>query len=172
MQRTVGSTRARWPGNRDAFLGRNRSRSRAITGEYCNASDDCREREQCCCHPRPTLSCAALLERLDLFGQLGIAEILCEEIDNVEAHAVLDFAFAEVVQGRLPMSILIKIFGDTLEKQDVSRIPAVHHPLRQVNPRTSDIGALVHIDHAADWAAMHPHPELQLRMLFERPADF
>jgi len=66
------------------------------------------------------------------FWAIGDCRDLCEEIDNVEAHAVFDFAFAEVVQVRLPMSILIQIFGDTLGKQDVSRITAVHHPLRQV----------------------------------------
>jgi len=59
------------------FPAANRRRSHAITGEYCNASDDCRKREQCCCHPRPAHSCAVLLERLELFWQLGIAEIVC-----------------------------------------------------------------------------------------------
>ena len=37
------------------------------------------------------------------------------------AHAVFDFAFAEVVQVRLPVRILFQIFGNVVGNQDVSR---------------------------------------------------
>lgn len=40
------------------------------------------------------------------------------------AHAVFDFAFAEVVQVRLLMRILFQIFGNVAGNQDVSGVAA------------------------------------------------
>ncbi len=84
---------------------------------------------------------------------------------------MFDRALTELLQTGRPLPILREIVRHALRKKDVTRIAAIHHPLRQVNACPGDIAAPVHIGHFAHRAAMNPHPHLNLRVLLERFPD-
>jgi hypothetical protein len=54
------------------------------------------------------------------------------------------------VQQWTPVPKLLEIFGDALGKKNVSRLPAIHHSLRDVDARAGDIGSFVYIDNSAN----------------------
>ena len=109
---------------------------------------------------RPAHSRAVLLQGLELFRQLRIADLIAVKIHDRDAHAVFHFACAKVVQERSPMFVFFEIFGDMFGEKNVPGVAAIHHPLRHVEAGTGEIGLTVHIDHAADRAAVHAHPKL------------
>ena len=86
------------------------------------------------------------------------------KIDNGNADAVFDFAFAEVMQIRLPLSVLLQIFRGPPGDKDVACIPAIHHPLRHVDSRTRYVGTIVNIGKPAYWAAVDTHPRTEFLM--------
>jgi hypothetical protein len=57
-----------------------------------------------------------------------------------------------------------QISRDSPGDKDVSRIPAIHHPLRHVDSRTRYVGTIVNIDKPAYWAAVDTHPHAEFRM--------
>ena len=57
-----------------------------------------------------------------------------------------------------------QISRDSPGDKDVSRIPAIHHPLRHVDSRSRYVGMIVNIDKPAYWAAMDTHPHAEFRM--------
>ena len=66
-----------------------------------------------------------------------------------------------------PLPVFGEILRHPLGKKDMARIAAIHHPLRQIDPRPRDIGPLVHVGHLTHRAAVNPHPDLNLGMLLE-----
>jgi hypothetical protein len=54
-----------------------------------------------------------------------VAGFLSVKIENVHGHAVFHFHLAEIVELRLPIPLLLQIFGDPLRQQDVSGIAAI-----------------------------------------------
>ena len=104
----------------------------SITGKYCDAGDDCREREQCCCRRRPAHSPSVLLQGLELFWQLRIAHLIRVKIHDGDPHSMLHFAGAKLVQKRSPLVVFFQIFGHMFGEQDVPGVTAIHHPLRHV----------------------------------------
>ena len=83
------------------------------------------------------------LESLELFGQLRIAHLIGTQIYDTDAHSVLHFAFAQVVQIWLPPRVLFQVFSDMLGKKNVPGITAIHYPLSDVDPGSGDIGLVV-----------------------------
>jgi hypothetical protein len=49
------------------------------------------------------------------------------------------------VQMGTPLPILFKVVSHTLGQKNVSGVPAIHHSLGQVDSRSRDIGAIIHI---------------------------
>src|SRR5262249_43393480 len=94
------------------------------------------------------------------------------EIHDRNAHTVLYFAFAEIVQAWLPARIMLKIFRDMLREQNMTGISAIHHALCDVYPRASDIGLLVKIRDGVHMSAVNPHSNTKLRMIFQFRRDF
>ena len=72
---------------------------------------------------------------------------------------------------RLPVAIVRKIFGDVFRKQNVPGVPTIHHPLADVDPRSSHVDLIININHLIHRAAVNPHPQLNLWMVAERLAD-
>ena len=105
-----------------------------------------------------------LLCCLKFLRRLGVPDFFRVEIDDVNAHAVFDFAFAEIVQARLPLPVLLQIFREPPGDKDVSRIPAIHHPLRHVDSRTRYVRAIVNIGKPAYWAAVDTHSHTEFRI--------
>ncbi len=84
---------------------------------------------------------------------------------------MLYFAFAEIVQPRLPLTILREIVRDPFGKQDVTGIAAIHHALGHIDSATRDVGALVHIQDFIHGTAVDAHSHLHLGSSFQRRAD-
>jgi hypothetical protein len=59
-----------------------------------------------------------------------------------------------------------------LGEQNVTGITTIHHPLRDVDPRSGDIGLLVQVTDLIDRTAVDAHPHPQFGMTFEFPANF
>ena len=64
-----------------------------------------------------------------------------------------------------------QIFRHTVGEEDVTRIAAIHHPLRHVDPGPSNVAAPAHIGHFAHRPAMNAHPHRNFRVLPERLGD-
>ena len=62
--------------------------------------------------------------------------------------------------------MLFQIFRHMFGDEDVTGIATIHHPLRDVNPSTSNVCPIIDIGNLIDWAAMHSHPYLDMRMIF------
>ena len=69
------------------------------------------------------------------------------------------------------MVVLLEILSDALGQKNVSRVAAIHHALRHVDPATGEIDPFVYIHNPANGPAMDSHPKLQARMLLKRAAD-
>jgi hypothetical protein len=50
-------------------------------------------------------------------------------------------------------------------------ITAIHNALRHVDPWSRDIRLVINIGDLVHWAAVHSHPQLDVRMLLQRFAD-
>ena len=107
---------------------------------------------------------------MELFRQLRIADFVGVEIHHADAHAVLHFAFAEIVQMRPPLRVLFQVFGHMLGEQNVSGIATIHHPLRDVDARAGDVGLLVQVSDFVNRAAVNSHPDPKLGMALQRLA--
>src|SRR5436190_24212623 len=70
------------------------------------------------------------------------------------------------------MAVLFQILRHMLADEDVAGITTIHHPLRDVDSSSRDIGATTYVYHAANRAAMDPHAQLQLRVFTRGTANF
>jgi hypothetical protein len=76
------------------------------------------------------------------------------------------------MQVRLPVRILLQIFGHMLRQQNVSGITAVHDPLCHVDSSSSHVPFSRYVDHTTNRSAVYAHSQPELRMLLERAANF
>src|SRR5712692_11218008 len=76
------------------------------------------------------------------------------------------------MEKRPPLFVSFEIVGDVSGEKNVSGVGAGHHALRHIKTGPGKVGLTVHIDHAADWAAVHSHSKLYLRVFFESATDF
>ena len=53
----------------------------------------------------------------------------------------------------------------------MSRIPAVHYALRDVNSRPGKIEAFVYVAYSIDWSAMHAHAHSDVVSFLQRLTD-
>ncbi len=85
--------------------------------------------------------------------------------------AVFDLAFAEVVQVTVPTRIRSKIVDHALRNEDTASLTAIHHPLRDVDPGTGDIGTVVAVANRVHGVAVNPHPQSNLGVLLQFRAN-
>ena len=64
---------------------------------------------------------AMALNRLELFGQLRIADFAVVKIGKADAHPVFHFAFAQIMEIGAPARILLEIICHMLGKQECVR---------------------------------------------------
>ncbi len=76
------------------------------------------------------------------------------------------FAFAEIVQERLPFRIVFKIFRHVPGEKNVSRVAAIHHSLRHVNACPGEVGLFVQVSDFIDRATVNSHSHPHFRMTF------
>ena len=86
--------------------------------------------------------------------------------------AMFHFAFAELVQVRLPMRIMFQVFGHMPRQKDVAGVAAIHHSLGDVDPGAGDIGLLVQIADLVNRTAVHTRADFQFWMTLQCLADF
>jgi len=103
---------------------------------------------------------------------LRIAETILVEAKQVKPQPILDFAFAEIMQTRLPMPVLAQVFRNMRGQKNMSSIAAIHHSLRHVDSGTGYIRFLIHIGDSVDRAAVNSHSQLDTRMILQRSANF
>ena len=84
---------------------------------------------------------------------------------------MLNFAFAEIVQVRLPVAILCQIVRHMFGKQNVTRAAAVHYPLGNVDSSTGHVDLIVHVAHLINRPTVNSHPDLNLRAFFQLLCD-
>jgi hypothetical protein len=92
-----------------------------------------------------------------------VAPLLRIQVIKVEADAVLDFTFSQVLQGRKPFAELEQALCNGAGEEDVPRIAAVYHPFGEIDPAAGHVRVVVDVSHAVDGAAVQPHPEFDLR---------
>src|SRR5947208_3248172 len=85
------------------------------------------------------------LRLLESFGRLGIANFACVKINNWHTHAVLELAFAEVMQIGLPMPVLRQVLRNALREKNMPGIPTAHHALRDIDTCTGEIGSVIYV---------------------------
>ena len=105
-------------------------------------------------------------------GNRGIAKAVLAQVVEVQLDSVFDFALAEVVQPGVPMSIRAQVLRDALRDEDVARVATIENALREVNPGPGKIGAVIHVLHFLDRAAVRAHAQLHLRVSLAGLADF
>src|SRR5213596_384824 len=86
-------------------------------------------------------------------ARIAAANVSTIQIYDVQFDAVLHIDCAKIVQQWAPSLVLFQIFGHMFRKKNVTRIAAVHHPLRHVQPGTGEIGATGNIEQSTDRAA-------------------
>lgn len=79
------------------------------------------------------------------------------------ADSMLDLGFSQIVQGRRPCTHLIQYVGHGFRDQNVPCIPAVHHPLRDVDPTACHISCGIYVLHPIDRSSVNSHPQVNLR---------
>jgi len=112
--------------------------------------------------------CLRLLCLLEFLRGLRVTQFIRVEVYDVDPHIMLHFAFPEVVQMGTPLAILFQVVSYMLGQKNVSRVPAIHHSLRQIDSRARYIGAIVHIGNSAHRSAMDSHANPQLRVAPQR----
>ena len=69
---------------------------------------------------------------------------------------------------RTPLVRLREIFGDAFRNKNVSCVRAIHYALGGVDSSARDIGAIIHIAHLVDRAAVNSHSQLNVWVALER----
>jgi hypothetical protein len=79
---------------------------------------------------------------------------------------VLHFARTQLVQELPPPLVLLEVLGNTFGHQDVARVAAIHHALRDINADAGDVDLFVYIRDFLDRSAVNAHADAKLRMVF------
>src|SRR5215831_4649283 len=70
----------------------------------------------------------------ELFRQRSVAQFLGIEINQVYPDVAFHLPFAQIVEERPPMRVLLEVFGYMLRDQDMPGVPAIHYYLGDVDP--------------------------------------
>ena len=68
----------------------------------------------------------------------------------------------KIMEQRLPKTVLRQIIGHTFGNQNVTGIPATHHPLCNVNAGAGDVCSIINVFDLIDRSAVysHTHPNV------------
>jgi hypothetical protein len=85
---------------------------------------------------------------------------------------MLDLSLAQIMHGRIPFAHLLEHIGYGLRNQDVSGIPAVHCPLRNVDAGSGNVARGIDVLDSIHRARMYSHTQLHLWPLPENAVQF
>src|SRR6266516_3497169 len=108
---------------------------------------------------------------LEFLRDLWIAEIVFAEINQVQPQPVLHLTLAEIVQVQLPVPVLGQIFRYMPGQKNMPGVAAIHDALRHVDPCSRDVRLVINIGDLIHWAAVHTHPQLDMRILLRYSTD-
>src|SRR5207302_9743111 len=108
---------------------------------------------------------------LEFVRKMWIAEIVFVEINQMQPQPVLHLTLAEIVQVRLPVPVLGQIFRYMPGQKNMPGIAAIHNALRHIDPCSRDVRLVINIGDLIHWAAVHSHPQLDMRMLLQGAAN-
>ena len=103
-----------------------------------------------------------MLRAGEFLRQRRVTDFAGVEIRHGHAHPVLDFAFAEILQVRPPLAMLLEVFGYMFGKKDVPGIAAVHHPLGDVNSTAGQVRPVVYIGDFVHRTAVNAHAQTEV----------
>jgi hypothetical protein len=64
---------------------------------------------------------------------LRIAQTILVKVKQVEAQPILDFAFTEIMQVRLPMPVFAQVLRHVRGQKNMLGIAAIQHSLRDID---------------------------------------
>jgi hypothetical protein len=102
---------------------------------------------------------------------LRIAEAIFVQAKQVQPQPVLDFAFTEIMQARLPMPVLAQVLRHVRRQKNVTGVAAIHHALRNVDSRTGYVRFLINIRDSVDGTAVNSHPQPDAWMILQCSAN-
>ena len=114
-------------------------------------------------------------EQIRRKGGVPIQRILFHEITKEAVRAAIfrlcqdhltAGGMATISYNVLPGWRLRQVIRDMLRKKNVARVTAVHHALGEIDARTGDVRAIVHVPDLIDRSAVNPHAHADLRMVF------
>jgi hypothetical protein len=85
---------------------------------------------------------------------------------------VLYFGDPDVVNHGCPASVLPQHIGNRCREQYVTRIAAVHHPLRKIDATACNIWFSFDVGNAIDRPSVDPHPQLDSGMVPQAIGEF
>src|SRR5207248_9608348 len=89
---------------------------------------------------------------------LRVTYFIGVEIEDMNAHSMFHLALSQIMEAGLPVIVLLEIFGDVFRNKDMPGVAAIHDALGQVNARTGNVGALIHIGDFIHRPAVNAHP--------------
>ncbi len=89
----------------------------------------------------------------------------------MQAQPVLDFAFTEIMQARLPMAVLAQVLHHVRRQKNMPSIAAIQHSLRNIDSRTGYVRFLVNINDSANRTAVNSHPQPDARVILQCSAN-
>jgi hypothetical protein len=103
---------------------------------------------------------------------LRIAEAIFVQAKQVQPQPVLDFAFTEIMQARLPMPVLAEVLRHVRGQKNMPGIAAIHHSLRNIDPGAGYIRFFINIRDSVDGTAVNSHAQPDARMILQCSANF
>src|SRR5437899_689886 len=101
----------------------------------------------------------------------GIPECLGITINERGTNSVFHFHAGRSVTIRLRTTLLCEIVSHAFTNDNVASIPAIHHPLRDVDAYAGNVFALVCVLHVMDRAAVDSHSHRQTWLRAQSVAD-
>src|SRR5262249_16680071 len=93
------------------------------------------------CRRGATRSCHCsllLLRSVQFLRQLRVTDFIGVKVNQKDSVAVFHFALTQIVEISVPTRVRRKVLCYMFREEDVSRIAAIHHPLRDVDSSSGD----------------------------------
>src|SRR5271169_905377 len=88
---------------------------------------------------------------------LRIPESFAEQVPHADLLPMFHFYFTQVMQAGHPLASLTEKFGSGAGHQDVSRIPAVHHALGNIDPASGYVAVEIDVCDTIDRSGVNAH---------------
>jgi hypothetical protein len=98
----------------DGQNGGRRSSGNASRASVCQSATECEQESKCGKTHRQSVRDSSSVQGLEFFWQLPISQLICIKVHNGDAHPMLHFAGAKVVQDGARLFVFCEILGGIL----------------------------------------------------------